>query len=488
MSNAREFSIRNGILLRYTGTKTNVVIPDHVKAIGNYAFQDSRRVTSVTIPEGVVSIGEHAFEFCSNLSAVHIPDSVTYIGQAAFMWCKNLTQLVLPRGLTHICKDTFWACYSLTRMDIPEGVTAIGESAFAYCEGLISVTIPGSVRSIENQAFLACTELTDLIMEPGPEALKMDFQSVFDGCRNIEAILAPGIPPENMNPPCKLAAAVGYLVCSEQFRDPDIAAAYRNYIRRQKKRILAALFEMDLVAELEKLTQITGITVSNFDAMFLKPAMEAEAHECVAFLMDWKRQHISPEMLERQLQRELMKDPFHAADMKKLWSFKKLPDGSLSITGYKGDETDIGIPPRIGNTPVTAIDASAFDAEKSRKAKKQPQLQSVFIPDGVTSIGYHAFYKCEKLAQVTIAASVKSIGSSAFLGCKSLTGVVIPSGVTSIGECAFFGCDSLKDVTVPSNVTFIGKSAFSRTVTLHAAKGSYALSYAKINRIPFAVL
>ena len=72
-------------------------------------------------------------------------------------------------------------------------------------------------------------------------------------------------------------------------------------------------------------------------------------------------------MIEKQLQRELMKDPYNATDMKKLWSFKKLPDGSLSIAGYKGEETDISIPPRNGTVPVTAIDASAFDVETEEK-------------------------------------------------------------------------------------------------------------------------
>ncbi|MCH5187521.1 MAG: leucine-rich repeat domain-containing protein, partial [Oscillospiraceae bacterium] len=89
-----------------------------------------------------------------------------------------------------------------------------------------------------------------------------------------------------------------------------------------------------------------------------------------------------------------------------------------------------------------------------------PYIKKVIICDGVTSIGYCAFYKCTSLTSITIPDSVTSIGWSAFYNCTSLTSITIPDSVTSIGDRAFSGCTSLASIIIPNSVTSIGESAF----------------------------
>ena len=64
---------------------TNLIIPESVTSIGNYAFAKCYRLISITIPNGVTNIGDYAFWFCSNLQNIYCyAEQVTEIGNNVF--------------------------------------------------------------------------------------------------------------------------------------------------------------------------------------------------------------------------------------------------------------------------------------------------------------------------------------------------------------------------------------------------------------------
>ena len=98
-------------------------------------------------------------------------------------------------------------------------------------------------------------------------------------------------------------------------------------------------------------------------------------------------------------------------------------------------------------------------------------LNTIVIPNSVTSIGTNAFSFCRGLTKVTIPNSVKTIEFRAFEGCSGLKMVTIGNSVTTIGESAFYSCTSLTEVSIPNSVTSIGSGAFEdcsglKTVTI----------------------
>lgn len=133
-----------------------------------------------------------------------------------------------------------------------------------------------------------------------------------------------------------------------------------------------------------------------------------------------------------------------------------IPDNVTSIPNYAFTECSALKNVTIGSG-VKSIGPYAFSGTA---------LESLAIPDGVTSIGEDAFYDCDDLNTVTIGA--KSIGNSAFDDCSSLKKVTLGSGVESIGGRAFYCCENLETVNIPDSVNSIGGEAFWQCTSLES--------------------
>lgn len=128
-------------------------------------------------------------------------------------------------------------------------------------------------------------------------------------------------------------------------------------------------------------------------------------------------------------------------------------NGTIEIVNYIGDKTEVIIPEKIGDYPVTSIGDSSFFCNSS--------IISVIIPEGVTNIGKCAFEECRSMISIEIPKTVTAIGSRAFSGCSSLESIKLPNGVETICDYTFFNCTSLSSVNLPESVTTIDSWAFS---------------------------
>ena len=172
---------------------TDLVIPDGVTSIGDYAFRDCSSLTSITIPDSVTEIGDYAFSKCTSLTSVTIGNGVNSIGRSAFSNCSSLTSVTIPDGVTEIGYYTFYNCTSLTSITIPDSVTSIGSHAFRGCSSLTSVTIPDSVTQIGQSAFYECSSLTSITI---PDSVTSIGWCSFSDCTSLTSVYCkPTTPP-----------------------------------------------------------------------------------------------------------------------------------------------------------------------------------------------------------------------------------------------------------------------------------------------------
>ncbi|MDE6264350.1 MAG: leucine-rich repeat protein [Paramuribaculum sp.] len=164
----------------------SVSIPNSVKYIGSSAFCQCSGLTSIKIPNSVTSISDHTFSQCDGLTSVTIPNSVKSIGEAAFCGGSCLKSVSIPNSVTYIGSDAFSGCSGLTSVVIPNSITSIGESAFSWCSGLKSVDMPNSVTSIGKSAFYKCTALEKIVV---PSSVKTIGEKAFYGDTSLSSII-----------------------------------------------------------------------------------------------------------------------------------------------------------------------------------------------------------------------------------------------------------------------------------------------------------
>ena len=125
-----------------------VVLPDSVTEIDNYAFYGAKNLRRVIFGSGLRTIGDHAFDGCSSLIGADIPSKVSSIGSYAFFECKNLETVILPTSITKVNGYTFAFCDSLKNVVVPRNVISIGESAFA-CKNLQNIFVWRATTQID---------------------------------------------------------------------------------------------------------------------------------------------------------------------------------------------------------------------------------------------------------------------------------------------------------------------------------------------------
>ncbi|MGN1138859.1 MAG: leucine-rich repeat protein, partial [Ruminococcus sp.] len=203
------------------------------------------------------------------------------------------------------------------------------------------------------------------------------------------------------------------------------------------------------------------------------------------------------------------------------FTYSKMPNGNLKITGYKGFDTVISVPATYNNRKVTVI--KSFDIFSKAKVttikiyknikrigntnvSNLPELKTIKVSannlwySSVDGVLYNKaktdLLACPvKRTAVTIPKTVTDISSNAFKNCSNIKSISIPTAIKNIGSYAFYNT-GLTKVTLPKNIKSIGnyafgayelesKPAYNSDFVISSSKNSVGQAYAESNGLKF---
>lgn len=387
------------------GFVTNIVIADGITSIGDYAFYGSCFVTSVTIASSVKRIGKYAFCSLELLETITIPSSVSIIDEYAFAWCYKLSQLVLPSSLEVIGVGAFYNCEKLTSVHIPANVREFGSKEFSY----------------ESGVFALCESIKEFSVDPNNSILTAKDGILFD--KNMTYLIQ-------------------YPLCSDntEYIIPDgvTTIGYQSFSHCNNLKSLIIPSSVDLIQEyafnyspcLEKIT-------------FLGNAPEIYA---TGIFTDNKMTVYYP-----------VNDSTWTADVMQdyggtiIWT-PRGPNGELA--GTHGDNVTWMFDENTGTLTIlgSGVIEKLFSGSSMPWYSLHEQITSVVVESGITEIPSYVFEYLEYVETISLPDTLTTLALNAFNDCGSLNNLLIPASVKTItgssntGYPAFIRCESLTDV------------------------------------------
>ena len=427
----------NGVLLRYTGSASDITIPGKATAIADEALRGTT-AERITVPATVRTIGDRAFADAQQLKALVFEDTADH-----------------PSQLTAIGAEAAANTPALTEVAVPSKAASLGEGAFAD-SGITRLSLPDSLTSIparlvKNSSLLTEAVVGNAVTEIGEAAFSAAHSLKGLSVRQADGSTAPGFPSSLVTIGQEAFNATGLGSVDLPASVRTIGDAAFNAIERLSH---VGLNE-GLVSIGSSAFRTTGITEIVIPDSVTTVGSSAFS-ECSA---------LTGAHIGRGVEAGQLSDAFTSS--RQLSGFTVAPDNASyeAVDGvlYSKDHTSLVVYPagKGSGTTYTVLDGTT---RIESGAFNSAPLKGVVLPSSLRSIGDWAF-SGSYLESLVLPKAFETFGECAFSGMPSLARVDL-GGTRTIGEQAFLASHALQEVDFRADLgrlTTIGAYAFAET-------------------------
>lgn len=390
------------ILYINNNPQTDIILPNTLTSIGQYAFYNYKKLTSITIPKTLLDVGYYAFSSCSGLSKTNYEGTID-------QWCSisfnnassnpvinshnlyindTLVEHITINNTDSIKNHVLQGCTSLQTLTMSDVVTTIGKESFANCINLNNVTFSPNITNIGDNAFYNTPLLSG---EVSLESIQTIGVYAFNGSGITKCTFGNNI---------SIISGYAFLNCaslSEVYMGDNVTTvdnyAFANCSNLSTIRISPAIQTLGLSC-FKSCTNLNNVDLQNVSSLGNECFRECSALTSISI----------PSSLT-----VIPTRCFQSSGLSEVI----LSEGLIEIQDYAFYETNL-----------TSIQLPQSLRTIGKSAFAKTDITSITIPDGVPKLPESVFSQCTKLQTITIPKSVTSFGGDVFSSCKALTNII----------------------------------------------------------------
>lgn len=419
-------------------TLRGVKLPEGVSRINKEAFWGCSILEKINFPAKLTSVDDNAFVLCGSLELDNLPNSILHVGQSAFCYVPlkalkldrkveigagafsdtPITEIEMATPCDSILGGTFSDCPNLTKITIGEGLKYIGYGAFSNSP-VKEANLPSTLRDISSYAFLGYSSYCPFINDIQPENHIRYIGKVAYQCvdRDLE----------------EYTIKDGTVTLADELFESSQGNAF--HIPASVEQIGNRAFAYTQIKALPEMPGLKRIgdeafyQCKNFKKVTIPETVEyigGGAFYGCSNIWSLTYNAINAEC-KRLMESNMPLEKIVIGD-----KVRRLPNGIFSGREF----TEVTLP-----ACLERIDDYAFNGCKN--------LTTINLSDSLRYIGKGAFALCSSLKNIHWPLRLTAIGEWAF-SQTALETISLPEGVTSVGSGTFEGCHFAKTVYIPS--------------------------------------